>query len=95
MSIIDLDEELELSIKVRAWIAGGYPATRWEPEEPTHIEDMRIWIEDEEISAELFDKIYKKFGHMLESKVYENIRIQEEEMALEHAEHLRELKENR
>lgn len=47
-------------LMVKAWLSPGYPATRWEPGEPPHLEEVLFATEDGELAGD--DPIYSNNG---------------------------------
>ena len=86
---------ITIDIDVVADISRYYHATRHSPEEPQSIEDVALSINGIDFNQELYDLFWDQFGNFIESQIWQEVEEEAQERAIDHAEHMQDLKENR
>lgn len=92
---IILHTPLELEVKVKAHVAPYEPQTWNYPGSPAQVEDYQLFYKGVEITGDLLDRIIEEHGGGIEDDLLEEADRASRDMHQAHADHLKDIKEDR
>lgn len=92
---VKVKSQLTVDLDIYADVDKGHPMSRHYPEEPASIDEVRLFHKDTEIDGALYDSIMEEHGNEIDEKVKEQLMEDIEEEAMSHAEHMKDLMEDR